>query len=132
MKSRSRLFLFVLLAIGRVASAKDAVTPVSQSEEQMDWNSLPPAPKRKHIQTPAPPSETLTKRMSGPVKIMFRVGADGHIEDLRVVEATSPSFVKTVLAALPNWTFPTQAAGGPYRLEFTFTSTGTSGSVTWK
>ena len=75
-------------------------------------------PRLLRVVAPVYPPTAQTRRLAGEVQVAFTIGADGSVEDPRVVTSTLPNvFGRAALTAVSRWQF--EASGSRHQSERT-------------
>lgn len=93
--------------------------------------SVVPNPQAMPLQVVAPvyPPRAMVAGVEGRVELSYRVGADGGVNEVRVLHAQPAGvFDQAAKAALGAWRFPASAAGQSRTQNFAFTLSGKPGT----
>lgn len=119
MKLQRPLLTVLLLALIPVARGAETFTDPWANVSTPDLSSLGTSvgeldrPPKVVKQTPAKYPEYLKlSGVSGSVNIGFIVGPDGHVENLRVINSTTPEFERPAIDAVAGWLFEPGIRGG--------------------
>jgi TonB family protein len=130
MKYHPYLMIGILAFLGCSATAPTLNAKQSASSPALENAS--PAPKPVSVVRPVYPFEAARAEISGTVTVVFTIDPAGIVHDIQIAECTSAEFRDPTVRALSRWRFPKQA-GGPYKLTFSFVSTGSmGGKVNWQ
>lgn len=87
--------------------------PAQSDEPLLDYDF---APRPRNIVRPDYPEAARVTNTEGTVRLRVIVGADGYVEDAKVLDTDFPPFGESALKAVFRWTFlPAMRAGRPVR-----------------
>ncbi len=115
----------------QAAKASANLAPALAYTPGMAANVLPPPAPISAVK-PVYPFEAARAEISGTVTVVFAIDQAGLVHDIQIIECKRLEFRDSTLGALARWRFPRQA-GGPYKLTFSYVSTGDmGGNINWK
>ncbi|MBL8751973.1 MAG: energy transducer TonB [Planctomycetes bacterium] len=95
--------------IGGTGSGGELDATVQQA---FSLGDLDQKPRAVFQQEPVYPQEMRGKKVEGVVSVLFQVGADGKVSELRVEKSSHPAFEKPAMDAVRQWKFePGMKAG---------------------
>lgn len=109
-----------------VAQAPASVAPVAATPATPARTAPISTPTLVAIRTPEPafPPEALRRRKSGSVEIEFQVDKDGHVTEVRVLNANPRIFERNVVFAVRRWQFAPLPEPMTVRRTFNFNAPG--------
>jgi protein TonB len=124
-EGRRKVLTATVDILGGISASAEALTPAANVVAVKDMHPLQIAPgvSQGHLikQTyPVYPAVAKDAHVEGKVILKAIIGADGHIHDLEVVEASSPLLVAPAIRCVSQWQYkPYLLDGVPVEVETT-------------